>query len=285
MKKLIALILAVLLLTGCQLASVEMQESHIFPMEEIPESPVNLLVGAFVTMEPMGQGVIVKIPVTLSDDGWEVPGYEGLSMGRYWNGEYWTSFSGEGICELKSDSASGDEGERISMEGTISFPMESKVTTYANFVCQTPEGEFYVIGTASGNSNVEIGLNAFNSDIQVGTRRHGIQDEKTWIENGVPYTYTAFFTTVVRNVEVAEQVALIWIDEDYQELSRVEYAVEQLPESVTPAEGAALLIVEQDADGKIDSSVCQPGDEQFSVYYQSEHPWCLAKCVTIQWPE
>ena len=54
-----------------------------------------------------------KLPVTLSDEGWVVPGYEGISVGRYWNGEYWTGFSSEGICALNSNIAATDAGDNI----------------------------------------------------------------------------------------------------------------------------------------------------------------------------
>ena len=289
MKKLFALILAVLMLAGCQLASEEKRE----------DTTQDRLVGVFVTMDHMeldfdiegwlddngmsgdeeidmaeGLAYQEKLPVTIGDNGWVVPGHEGLSIGRYWNGEYWTGFSGDGICELNSNIAAGDDGDTIEVEGTVCFPMDSEVVLCANPVFQTPDGEFYVV---QGNS--------FQSNLQTGSMSQSIQDEKTWTENGVSRTFCAEFTTTVQGVELAERVVLVWMDADYRELSRQEYAVEDLPESVTPAEGAVYLIVEENANGEVNASFCQSGDEQLSVYYQSEHPWCLPKFVTIEWSE
>ena len=289
MKKLFALILAVLMLAGCQLASEEKRE----------DTTQDRLMGVFITFErldldfdiegwlddnglsgdeeiDMAEGLAYqeKLPVTIGDNGWVVPGHEGLSIGRYWNGEYWTGFSGEGICELNSNIAAGDDGDTIHCEGTVCFPMDSEVVLCANPVFQTPEGEFYVV---QGNS--------FQSNLQTGSMSQSIKDEKTWTENGVSRTFCAEFTTTVQGVELAERVVLVWMDADYRELSRQEYAVEELPESVTPAEGAVYLIVEEHADGNVNTSFCQRGDEQLSVYYQSEHPWCLPKFVTIEWSE
>ena len=289
MKKLFALILAVLMLAGCQLASEEKRE----------DTTQDRLVGVFVTMDHMeldfdiegwlndnglsgdeeidmaeGLAYQEKLTVNIGDNGWVVPGHEGLSVGRYWNGEYWTGFSSEGICELNSNIAAGDEGDTIEVEGTVCFPMDSEVMLCANPVYQTPEGEFYVV---QGNS--------FQSHLQTGAMSQSIRDEKTWTENGVSRIFCAEFTTTVQGVELAERVVLVWMDADYRELSRTEYAVEDLPESVTPAEGAVYLIVEENADGKVNASFCQTGDEQLSVYYQSEHPWCLPKFVTIEWSE
>ena len=289
MKKLFALILAVLMLAGCQLASEEKRE----------DTTQDRLAGVFITFErldldfdiegwlndnglsgdeeiDMAEGLAYqeKLPVTIGDNGWVVPGHEGLSVGRYWNGEYWTGFSSEGICELNSNIAAGDEGDTIEVEGTVCFPMDSEVMLCANPVYQTPEGEFYVV---QGNS--------FQSHLSTGPMSQSIRDEKTWTENGVSRTFCAEFTTTVQGVELAERVVLVWMDADYRELSRQEYAVEELPESVTSAEGAVYLIVEEHADGNVKTSFCQRGDEQLSVYYQSEHPWCLPKFVTIEWSE
>ena len=137
MKKLIALILAVCMLAGCQLASVEKKEDPYqdklvgvfvtferleldFDIEGWLSDNPGALKDGDVTLEP-GEGMAYqeKLPVTLSDEGWVVPGHEGISVGRYWNGEYWTGFSSEGICELNSNISATDAGDNIAVEGTV----------------------------------------------------------------------------------------------------------------------------------------------------------------------
>ena len=287
MKKLIALMLAVCMLAGCQLAS-----------EEKTEDPYqDKLVGVFVTFEPMELGFDIegwiedngitdgaeismeeslqyqeKCPVTLSDEGWVVPGYEGISVGRYWNGEYWTGFSGEGICEMNSNIAAGDDGDNIKVEGTVYFPADAEVMLCTNPVYQTPEGEFYVVQGQSVHSNVGTG-----------SMSQSVRDEKTWTENGTSHTFCAEFKTTVQGVELAEKVVLVWMTADHAEVSRAEYDPNALPESVTPAEGAAYLIVEEIAGENITRTIYQPEDEQITVYYQGEQPWCLPNMAQINW--
>ena len=58
-----------------------------------------------------------------------------------------------------------------------------------------------------------------------------------------------------------------------------------LPESLTPAEGAAYLIVEEIAGEDITRTIYQPEDAQITVYYQGEQPWCLPDMAQINWPE
>ena len=287
MKKLIALILAVCMLAGCQLASEEKQED---PYQD-------KLVGVFVTFEPMELGFDIegwiedngitdgaeismeeslqyqeKLPVTLSDEGWAVPGHEGISVGRYWNGEYWTGFSGEGICEMNSNIAAGDDGDNIKVEGTVYFPADAEVMLCTNPVYQTPEGEFYVV---QGQS--------FHSNVGTGSMSQSVRDEKTWTENGTSHTFCAEFKTTVQGVELAEKVVLVWMTADHTEVSRAEYDPNALPESVTPAEGAAYLIVEEIAGENITRKLYQPEDEQITVYYQGEQPWCMPKFTELLW--
>ena len=287
MKKLIALILAVCMLAGCQLAS-----------EEKTEDPYqDKLVGVFVTFAPMELGFDIegwiedngitdgaeismeeslqyqeKRPVTLSDEGWVVPGYEGISVGRYWNGEYWTGFSGEGICEMNSNIAAGDDGDNIKVEGTVYFPADAEVMLCTNPVYQTPAGEFYVV---QGQS--------FHSNVGTGSMSQSVRDEKTWTQDGTAYTFCAEFKTTVQGVELAEKVVLVWMTADHAEVSRAEYDPNALPESVTPAEGAAYLIVEEIAGENITRKLYQPEDEQITVYYRGDQPWCMPDMAQINW--
>lgn len=291
MKKLLAILLALLMLTGCQLASEEKNESRMndklagvfvtferldldFDIEGWLNDNSGALKDGEVTLEP-GEGMAYqeKLPVTISDEGWVVPGHEGISVGRYWNGEYWTGFSGEGICEQNSNIAATDAGDNIAVEGTVYFPADAEVMLCTNPVYQTPEGEFYVV---QGNS--------FHSHLQMGSMSQSVKDEKTWTQDGTAYTFCAEFKTTVQGVELAEKVVLVWMDADHRELDRVEYTPGHLPESIDPA-GAAYLIVEEIAGENITRTLYQPGDEQITVYYQGEQPWCLPEFAKILWNE
>lgn len=290
MKRIFALILAVCMLSGCQLASEEKREDRHqdklagvfvtfepleldFDMEKWLNDNPGALKDGEVTLEP-GEGMAYqeKLPVTLSDEGWVVPGHEGISVGRYWNGEYWTGFSSEGICALNSNIAATDAGDNIMVEGTVYFPADAEVMLCANPVYQTPEGEFYVV---QGNS--------FHSHLQTGAMSQSIKDEKTWTEDGTAYTFCAEFKTTVQGVELAEKVVLVWMTADHAEVSRAEYDPNALPEFVTPAEGAAYLIVEEIAGENITRKLYQPEDGQITVYYRGDQPWCMPHIAQIIW--
>lgn len=86
-------------------------------------------------------------------------------------------------------------------------------------------------------------------------------------------------------MSVAEKVKLIWMSGDQEEVSRIESVPGELPEAITPAEDAAYLIVEEIAGETVTRTLCQPGDEAISVYYQGEQPWCLPDYMEIHWSE
>ena len=291
MKRIIAIVLAVLLLSGCQLAREEKKADRL----------QDRLVGAFVTFAhleldydiegwlsdnpgTLGEGEITldpaeglayagRLPAILEEDGLVVPGYEGLSIVRVWKEDYTTTITSEGVAELNSHVMAGDDGDSVAVEGTIYFPAGSEVMLCLNPVYMTEAGEYYVVQGQSFQSTVEKG----------GAMSQSVSDKKTWTEDGVETVCSAEFKTTVKGVSLAEKVVLVWMGAENVELSRMEYAPGELPESMTAA--GDYLIVEEIAGETITRQLCQSGDETFTVYYQGEQPWCVPDVVTIHWPE
>lgn len=290
MKKIAAIILAVLMLTGCQLAREEKREDPI----------QDRLVGVFVTFEQMdlefdiegwlsdnpgalGDGDITldpaegmeyagRLPAVLEEDVLVVPGYEGLSILHIQEEDYTTMVTGEGVVELNRHIVAGDDGDSVEVEGTVYFPTESEVMLCANPVYMTQTGEYYVV---QGNS--------FHSSLECGSMSHSIQDQRTWTVDGMETTQSAKFTVTVEGVSVAQKVALVWMSKEHQVLSRTEYAPGALPETIT-AEGD-YLIVEQIAGETVSRSLYQPGDQTVTVYSKGEQPWCVPDAMQVNWPE
>ena len=289
MKRIMAIILAVLMLAGCQLASEEKKDDRA----------QDKLVGMFLTFEHLnldfdmeglledhpealhGDGVVVsdpefvqyagKLPVTVSDDGWVVPGYEGLSFGRLVKEDYSTTIASEAVSEVNSTIATGDDGDLFQVEGIIHFPEESEVMFCCNPVYQTQAGEYYVV---QGDS--------FQSQMGLGAMSQSITQEISWTVDGEKTSYAAEFTATAQGVTVADKVTLIWMSEDQQEISRAEYAPGQLPESAR-AEGEYLLVVEENRGVILNRMLVQPGEEFITVYYKGEQPWCLPDTMEIIW--
>lgn len=288
MRRLIAVFLAMVLLTGCQLAEEQKRETTMD----------DKLVGVFVTFEHLDLGFDIegyirdnggisdgeviqagseyanRLYAKIGESGWEFPGYDGLIMGQMWLEDHWHGFSTEGFCGIDTHVTGSGTSDGIEETGTVYVPMGTAVMLCANPVYMTPEGQYYVV---QGNS--------FHSSVDCGSMSQSVSDEKTWTADGVEYSYCARFTTVVQGVELAERVVLIQMSGDHKELGRAEYVPGQMPETIEPAEGAAYVIVEEYNSNGVRRTLNQPGDEHITVYYQEDQVYCLPQVTEVLWEE
>ena len=290
MKRMIAIILAVLMLTGCQLAGRETDQNR------------DKMVGVFVTVESLdlefdiqalledhpyalhGDGVDIsdpkyveyagKLPVTVTEDGWEVPGYKGVYFGQRLKGNQADPVFNSGVAKLSSHITAGDVVESVEMEGTIYFPEGTEIEIYTNPVYMTEAGECYVV---EGDSLRSImGLGGICSPIS---------QELKWTEKGERNSYRAEFMTTIQGITLVETVKLIWRGENHVEISRMVCAPGQMPDSID-AEGASLVVIEEIGGQVVNREVYEPGDETVSLFYQNEdEPWCRKHIMQINWPE
>lgn len=295
MKKLIALVLAVVLLAGCQLASDEVRED---PMQD-------KLVGVFITFENLrlfdieayleenADSFVDGGEVTLDaaessryqdriyavmeeDGGYSFPGLEGIYLCQKWEEDHWAGFATEGICDIKTHSTRTDTEDRIEESGTIYVPSGlEEAILFANPVYMTPGGQYYLVE----------GQGASTGTIDQGSLSVSVDDEKTWTEDGVEYVYSASYEVIMQGVDVPGQVALVHMSADNRELHRAEYLPEELPETVEPAEGAAYVILEESVGGKVTRTIHQPGGDKVCVFVRAEHDICLPRYAEILWPE
>lgn len=290
MKRLIAVLLAVLMLSGCQLASEEQKGNRMedklvgvfvtfnhldleFDIEGWLRDNPGALKDGGVTLEP-GEGMEYggRLWAEVTEEGWRFPEHEGIVMGQMWREDYWVGFSTEGFCEHETSSHRTDTLDSIEEEGTVCFPAGAEVMLCANPVYMTPEGTYYAV---QGNS--------FHSQLEDGSMSQSVSDERTWTVEGETHTYRAQFTTTVQGVTLADTVVMVWMSGDHRELGRAEYVPGELPEALTPPAEAAYLIVEEVTGGESARKLYQPGDEPVRVFYQGEQPWCLPEFVEIQW--
>ena len=293
MKKLIAVILAVCLLSGCQLASGETKESPI----------QYKLVGVFVTFEHLdlefdmegylndnidriadGEEIVIgpgegmeyeeRLWAEVGERGLSFPGYEGLVMGQIWQEDHWVGFSTEGFCEHKTHVDRTDTLDGITEEGTVYVPFGTEVMLCSNPIYMTADGKYYAV---RGDS--------FHSTIDSGSMSQSVKDEKKWTADETEFTYSAEFTTTVEGVRLADRVVVVQMSADHQELARAEYVPGEMPASITPEPGTAYLITEEYRGGEVTRTLCQPGDDPIQVFYQSEQIYCLPQFTEILWNE
>lgn len=288
-KRMIALILMLSLLTGCQLASEETNETTmddklvgVFVTFDYLDLPFDL--EGYIRDNGISDGEVVdggneyagKLYAELDETGFSFPGYEGLIMGQRWREDHWSGFTTTGFCGTDTRVTRTDTLDQIEEESTIYVPRDTaNFTFYCNPIYMTPDGEYYAVQGDSFSSGTE----------EIYGMSMSVSGEQTWTEDGVEYIYSAEFTARVEGVKLADKVTVVQMSADHKELARAEYTPGEMPESITPEDGAAYLIVEESAGGEITRTLCQPGDENIQVFYKTEQVYCLPQFTEILWAE
>ena len=295
MKRIITWILAVLMLSGCQLASEEKREDQLqdklvgvfvtfehldleFDMEGYLNDNIDRIAdGEEIVLEP-GEGMEYeeKLWAAVTEEGWSFPGIDGLIMGQMWKEDHWAGFSTEGFSGMKTAVEQTETLDSIAEEGTIYVPFDTdSFIFYSNPVYMTPDGAYYA----------QQGSGFSGDGMAIGGMSQSVKCEIKETLDGVEKGYSAEYTVRIEGVVLAEKVVLVQMSADHTELDRAEYLPGELPESVTPAADAAYIIVEEYTGGKVTRTLCQPGDEPIRVFYQGEQIYCLPDFMQVDWPE
>lgn len=307
MRKLLALTLcAFLLLTGCQLATDEVNDGgpgyqdrlvgvvvtteylDLFDMEAYLEDNLNdALVGEITGDTSAYQGrIYAQEEVAHSTTGDGVPctsiyynfdQIDGIQMLCYEvqtiledgtvHATYTKGYTSEGFG---STSYGGEVNE-----GTIYVPEDAgAVTIFTNPVYQDSEGRLYLVAGTGATTN-SIG----------GSMSQNIYEEYTETINGEETTVRREFKVTVEGISVPEKVSIFQMDENNGILDRQEYIPGQLPEELTPADGCAYILVEEYAGEKVTRELLEPGNDLIAVSVRSEKLYCATDYCRILWPE
>lgn len=295
MKKLIAILLALVMLTGCSLATDRtfeddsgMEDKLVgvfvtfdgleldFDIEGYLNDHPGVLKGGEVTLEQgAGNAYLERLWAEPAEQGFRFPGVTGIYLCQMWEEDHWVGFSTEGFSNVETYVNRTETVDGIEETGTVCVPADTEdFIFYCNPVYMTPEGNYYAL---QGDS--------FHTSAGVGSMSTSLDQTLTWTEGEKETTYSAGYTVKIEGVAVADRVVLIHMSDDHRELSREEYTPDTLPESVEPAAGAAYLLVEQWNVEQVQRTLNQPGDDPIRVYYQSENNWCLPRFAHVNWTE
>lgn len=298
-KRILTILLAMaLLLGGCQLAQPEAQKSEAQDM----------LVGVFLTTEPLGavntdaqmeaylsgKDVSAAMPETdriygvfeeeiqdgMTTGTYSFPDLDGILLASFRiapHGEntnaYWSTALTEGICDVKIGHHSKDNGETLTLSGTVYTRRNNPehLVLYHNPVYQTQGGEVYVIqgdGVSFGDASCSQTLKA----------------AVVHKENGKEATWTAEIDVHVEPIAPAESVEILQMDREHKILHQPEYELAQLPEMVLVPEPAEYLLLEEHlTDGSIRRTLYQNGDGYVTIYESWEKGICIKRQIPIQW--
>lgn len=195
-------------------------------------------------------------------------------------GTYWSSSFDEPIADGFIHFDSTDEGESISMEGTVYVSTNANaVAFYFNPVYQTSAGEVYVI---SGEGMF------FGDHSAAGTSMsYEIKDTHALAMGDLTTSYGAEIKVTVCYMDEPEKVSILEFDEKNHLLAHTECNPNQLPDAIKVQPDTQYIIVETAISGEqgegISRELFDREDETLSAFYRREDGICLKKECAIEW--
>lgn len=294
MKKLIAILLAVCLLSGCSLA--QGSDDNIVTDHE--------LTGMFLTLTVNnGDGTITDVwdsekagmePLHLfsmegrklyaqrvEEDGmvcYEFPEGLGLSCFAYYvfsdeEGESYRSNTTDPELSDCSRSMHVSDGTTNTLEATIYATKDANVALHMNPVYQTPEGEVYALGTAPGGWDAASMYGCSETLTQ-----------ETRIKMGDETVNGGTVKLSIERVVLPEKYIIIEMSGDNNVLKTTEYAPDAMPETYAPGADTAYILLEAAGEQTL-RAVYSPADEiaVMDNYYPGQYGLCIKGYTRIEW--
>lgn len=290
MKRMIALLLTLCLLSGCSLA----QTGRVGPDE---------LVGFFVTVtrenpdgtktelwdeEAAGVGYISNHTLAGqklyakrtdgADPAYEFPAGCGMSCFVYDNFVDGKASSRTMTVSPEIDVAKlgyypGDPS-RYELEGVLYATADTRAVIQMNPVYQTPEGDVYVL------SDKPIGY-----QVHSGSGYSAFQTQDYAVDKGDTVYEGSKVTMSVEYVVLPDVYRIIEMNGANEPLRQSEYTPGELPETYKPGADTAYLILEARAGEDTARTIYSPGDEsaKMDTYSPGEYGFCIKGYTTIEW--
>lgn len=195
------------------------------------------------------------------------------------NGEEYIAFTGDkGISNVNNGVSTTDDGEQLSLEGTIYIASTAKdVTLFFNPIYQSADGRVYAI---SGN-----GLHI--SDGQVSTT---LKESTTETKDGESKSVSITIKISVDIMDSPQQIVILEMDNDSAILARTTYTPGELPPSLTPHENTQYIVVEawaQDPQNNetVTRSLYDRSSRNIYTYCYREDGICVPNWTGLNWSQ
>ena len=216
------------------------------------------------------------------------PGVEGIS---YFSADvpdtperegYVTSGSDEAISDGHTNLSYSDQGNSITMEGTVYVSPGHGSIYYFNPVYQSADGHVYAL---SGS-----GLSADGVQSEGAVYAQTLDASYTLTENGNTRTDSISVKISISVMFPSEKITILQMDADSTVVSGTEYIPGEMPESITPEENAEYIVVEThktDRSGNTFTARKLYGRdaESLETFHSREDGVCIKKWVQVKWPK
>ena len=198
-------------------------------------------------------------------------------------GTYWSSSSDEAISDGYIHLNSTDEGESITIEGTIYVSTSVNAGNfYYNPVYQTETGDVYAV---SGNGIF------FDDNGTAGmSMSHEIKEEQSSTIGDLTTSSGSRIKITISYIEEPVKISILQFDNENNLLSQMDCNPGKLPNTLQPQPGTQYIIVEtttfsQDQAANITRDIYQTEDETFFAFSCREDGICVKQWCEIHWSQ
>ena len=192
------------------------------------------------------------------------------------SGSYWSTNIDEGIADCNTHFLSKDDGESVSLKGTIYIASHNSLGNfYFNPVYQSSNGEVYAVsgsGVFLGDGNVP-GV----SWSQKITENREIASGEANTSSGTDVEVT------VCVIDKPINIALLQFDNKNELLAIKEYLPGTMPEHIDALSDTQYIIIESVSDQDVSRTLFQKTDETLFSFYCREDGLCIKQSSEIAW--
>lgn len=196
-------------------------------------------------------------------------------------GTYWSSSGDNAITDGHINFNSTDEGESVSMEGTIYVSTHGNARNfYFNPVYQTPTGDVYVV-SGEGMSFVDNGVGGMSMS-------HEIKENQSSTIGDLTTSYGSEIKVTICYMDEPEKVSILQFGEGNELLSKIECDPDDFPDSLQVQSGAQYIIVEtttfsHEQVRNITREIYQPENETLFAFWGRDDGICVKQECEIDW--
>lgn len=197
------------------------------------------------------------------------------------NGTYSSVSGGEGISDGHTSISTTDNGEDISLDGTIYVaPTSNNVTFYINPVYQSTDGRVYAM---SGS-----GISFSGSTSEGAAFSKTLDETNTIIENGETNIYSISAKISISVMYPPQRIFVLQFGLDGELLSRDEYLPGTLPETITPMQRCSYIVLESyktspEKGEAVTRSLYQTDDDTLESFYCRDDGICVKQYTALNW--
>ena len=290
--KVLALLLALCLLSGCSLARPEAEEGNglgqdrmigvfitrdyldLFDFESYLEDNLNTVMNGGGEISPEDvEKYGGRLYAEKTDEGYDF-GIEGMGafcvQGEQDGVPYSASYS-VGPMSLNLHSTVTDEGTEWDYSATVYVHCGGLEAFYTNPVYQDSEGRVYLTAGTGISSEIVDG----SSMSQAMSSEYAISSE------GETQTYSMRVEVTFMGAELPKSYRVLHMSKDSELLQTEDYTPETLPEELLPCEGAEYLIIETLNQDNVTRQVVSRDEDSCQIFAPTE----MEDIITQRWTD